>query len=1555
MKKTIVILGVFISIITANAQSFTAGNLAVFVAAASASNTTASIVELSSTVAGPAVNAYPIDGTTLPNALRFSGSATSTGYLALTNDRSLLTFTGGNTNNTLPNINTITTRAVGTFNSAGVFNLATTYTGASGQQTRGASSLFNTNWYIGDQNGLYTNGSVSASPTGNLRSVKSFGGTTYIFSASTTLSPVSTVTALSGGTLVGLPGLGLSVATRTDFYMVSSGANGSTFDVLYILDAVNATTGTILKYSLVAGNWVANGSYATSFGGFGLAAETSGGGANLFVSTGTGANTANSIIKLTDLAGYNTTININTPSNVTLFTTAAGTIIKGVSFAPVAMPTPPTVQFAALHQSVLENVGTANVTLNIANPNALVCKAIITTSVHTTATGGGVDYTLATDTVSFPALSSASQNLVVNINNDVLPENAEYVSFKIASFYNGTLGANQYHILYIRDNDYTPPTPTNEVMLQLLGSYSNGPEGTNSAEIVAYDSASQKLVIANSIGTKLDIVGFSNPLAPGPLTSINISALGNINSIAVRDGIIAVALENTSPQSNGKILFYNMTGTLISQVDAGAMPDMITFNNAGTKVYAACEGEPNAAYTLDPEGTIAVVDISGGVASVTNANVTMINFNSYDSQIASLRTAGVRIFGNNGTATVSQDFEPEYITISDDDSKAWVSLQENNALAVVNLLTNTVTSILPLGTINHSLVGNGMDASDQSSGINIANYPVRGVYMPDAIAHLNIGGTNYIFTANEGDARAYAAPNNEESRISGLTLDPTVFVDQNILKSNFMLGRLNATTKTGDTDNDGDIDEINVYGGRGFSVWSETGTLIFNSGNLLEKIIANNPTFSPYFNANHGSGAVAVKNRSDDKGPEIEGVAVANIDGDNLLFASAERLGGVFIFNIDNPASPRYVGYYNNRLAGNNPDRGAEGIIYISASASPNGNDLVILANEVSSTLTIFQVNTCASLSGTDLTFTPNDSICAGTNVTFSTPVGANTNLQWLVNNTNIGGATGTSTIVNTAGNYSLAVQNTALLCSDTTAATTITIITNPTASITTADSIACAGDQLTLDASGGTITWNNGITDNTPFTPSATDYYVATAANAFGCTALDSILVAVNSLPAVGANVTDNDICIGSSVTFNGSNAVTYTWNNGVTNNVSFTPASSNTYTVTGTDANLCSNTATVTVTVNSLPSVGATVTDNDICFGASVTFNGTNAVSYTWNNGVTNNVSFTPASTNTYTVTGTNANLCSNTATITVTVNPLPSVGATVTDNDICEGSSVTFNGTNATTYTWDNGVTNNVSFTPNSTNTYTVTGTDLNNCSNTSTVTVTVHPLPTVVANVTDNDICLGTSVTFTGSGASTYTWNNGVINGTPIVLSSTNTYIVTGTDVNACSNTSSITVTVHSLPAASINLLIDSVCFTSGSITLTGASPAGGFYSGLGVTGNIFDPSIGSGTYPITYTYTDANGCSDTDADNILVSGCLAINNENSDIIALYPNPTDAYFYIKASSNDLYSMSIIDMNGSIIRNSIVSNGQMIDITSLATGVYIVELKHENSVYRARMIKK
>ncbi len=320
-----------------HAAAFTNGNLAVLQVDASSANTTGSVVELSPTAAGQTpTNVITLDGTTSAVALRFSGSATSTGYVANSADGTLLTFTGANNTNTSANVNTLNPRAVGTLNNLGSFNLATTYTGVSNNQTRGATTLNKTTWYIGDQNGIYTNASTSASPSGNFRSIKAFGSTVYGFTSSASLAPVATISAASGGTATSLPGLAVGATSRQDFYLISSGSNGTTFDTLYVLDATSGSAGTIFKYSLVAGSWTANGSYTTAFGGFGLAATKSGTGAALFVSTGTGATITNSVIRVTDTAGFNSNIAVTTANNVTLYTAATGKIIKGVAFAPTA-------------------------------------------------------------------------------------------------------------------------------------------------------------------------------------------------------------------------------------------------------------------------------------------------------------------------------------------------------------------------------------------------------------------------------------------------------------------------------------------------------------------------------------------------------------------------------------------------------------------------------------------------------------------------------------------------------------------------------------------------------------------------------------------------------------------------------------------------------------------------------------------------------------------------------------------------------------------------------------------------------------------------------------------------------------------------------------------------------------------------------------------------------------------------------------------------------------------------------------------------------------------
>lgn len=320
----------------ANAQAFTIGNLALVQAEASASNTSATVLEFNKT----STSQSAVTTRTTPG-MRISGSATSTAYVSHSNDGTLLTFTGANSADTTSNVNTLNPRAVVTFDNAGTMNIAASYTGTSGQQTRSATTLDNTSFYIADQGGLYTNGSNAASPVGNFRAAKAFGGVVYGSQASGTVTniQVGTFSAISGGAYSGLSGL-TNNSSFQDFYMISSGSNGSSYDILYTLSATSNAAGTIAKYSLVGNSWVANGTSTTTFGGFGLAAESNGAGAYLYMTTGQGALTANNLMRVTDAAGYNSAISITSGNNLVLATAGTGKIFKGVDFTPGVVPEP---------------------------------------------------------------------------------------------------------------------------------------------------------------------------------------------------------------------------------------------------------------------------------------------------------------------------------------------------------------------------------------------------------------------------------------------------------------------------------------------------------------------------------------------------------------------------------------------------------------------------------------------------------------------------------------------------------------------------------------------------------------------------------------------------------------------------------------------------------------------------------------------------------------------------------------------------------------------------------------------------------------------------------------------------------------------------------------------------------------------------------------------------------------------------------------------------------------------------------------------------------------
>ena len=609
------------------------------------------------------------------------------------------------------------------------------------------------------------------------------------------------------------------------------------------------------------------------------------------------------------------------------------------------------VEFALASQTVGEDAATISVDLVLANgtPDSTVTVDVV---LGTFATADEpTDFSaLASETVSFSAGSSVA-SVTVTINEDTDPENDEYFSMRLENVTNSFLGEEDAHTVFIIDNDRSVDTSNNVLSLEYITSLNIGVAGDDAAEIVDYDAASQKLFVANSERNQIEIVDFSTPSAPTVGTPIDVSSFGGINSVAVYNGVVAAAIENDDKQADGTIAFYDVNGSLLSSVTAGALPDMVTFTPDGTKVLTANEGEPSDDYSVDPEGSVTIVDVSGGVANVTQANVTQVSLTSFNAQEATLKAAGVRIFGPG--ATVAMDLEPEYIALSDDGDTAWVACQENNALIVVNVANGIAMDVVPLGFKDHSVPGAGLDAEDRSGEIRIANYPIFGMYMPDAIASYEVAGTTYIVSANEGDAREYDTFE-EEDRLADLDLDETVFPDADLLQEN--IGRLTITTVDGDTDGDGDFEEIYAFGGRSFSIWNgNSGALVYDSGDDMELYISQDPTWGPFFNSTDDE--LEAKNRSDNKGPEPEAVVIGEWGGAQFAFIGLERIGGVMVYDISDPVAPSFVDYANSRdTATDGGDLAPEGLVLIQAANSPDGKDYLVVANEVSSTITVYEV-----------------------------------------------------------------------------------------------------------------------------------------------------------------------------------------------------------------------------------------------------------------------------------------------------------------------------------------------------------------------------------------------------------------------------------------------------------------------------------------------------------------------------------------------------------------------------------------------------------------------
>lgn len=505
---------------------------------------------------------------------------------------------------------------------------------------------------------------------------------------------------------------------------------------------------------------------------------------------------------------------------------------------------------------------------------------------------------------------------------------------------------------------------TAELDAQLIARYNSGafsPDG-GSAEIVVYNSARKTAYAVNGMKGTLDQIPM-NSLSSAEKSSglqtltgreINVKALvegkdadftyGDMTSVAVSpDGsLVAAALQDADYTKNGRAVLFSCSKdgslTFKSMTETGVQPDMITFTDDGSLVLTANEGEPRQGYSaegaVDPEGTVTIINVKDGSGET-------VGFGDFDGQRESLTQAGVVI---KKETSPSVDFEPEYITA--EGSTAYVSLQEANAVAVLDLNKKAFTGVYSIGFEDYSKTA--IDLNSKDGKYEAATYDnIMGIRMPDAISAFTVGSKTYLVTANEGDSRAWPVETeadvneikDKKSPVTGQKFEGKV--------TWFDVSQYDGLKEGTDY----------LFGGRSFSVLEVTESglkAVYSSGNDFEKITAE--VLPEYFNCSNDT--IELEDRTGKKGPEPEGITTGIVDGKTYAFIALERIGGIMMYDVTNPSKTEFVNYINSRDFSQDvkDDVSPEGMAFVAAEKSSTGNALLVAANEVSGTVSVYEL-----------------------------------------------------------------------------------------------------------------------------------------------------------------------------------------------------------------------------------------------------------------------------------------------------------------------------------------------------------------------------------------------------------------------------------------------------------------------------------------------------------------------------------------------------------------------------------------------------------------------
>jgi DNA-binding beta-propeller fold protein YncE len=556
---------------------------------------------------------------------------------------------------------------------------------------------------------------------------------------------------------------------------------------------------------------------------------------------------------------------------------------------------------------------------------------------------------------------------------------------------------------------------TSNLSLSLLGRYESGIFDDGGAEIPTYDPTTERVFVINANAGIADVLDVSDPTGPSKVGDIDPSGdlpsgftVGGVNSVDVYDRTVALAIEGGDVQADGRVAFYEANGNnaFLGSTQVGPLPDLVTFSPDGNSVLVSNEGEPTDDYSVDPEGSVSVIDVSGGFPG------TEVTAGFGDFSASALRNQGVRIFGPDTSA--ARDLEPEYVAVAPDNQTAYVTLQENNAIGKIDIsdpANPSVTDIFPLGYKDHSIPGNELDAIDNGT-ISIENEPLFGMYQPDAIEAYEAGGETYLVIANEGDAREYDAlfetgvltdtgggdfvieiDDDGESATENVDVDESAF-SPGVLSE---LEDLEVTARPptfgeGDVSDPGPVEELYLFGGRSYSILDSDGNIVFESGSQFEEIVRDSDDVpDQQFNADDDENNDADDDsESEASGPEPEGVAVGQVGDRTMAFVGFEEVGGVAAFDVSSPTSPTFVDYINTRdfsvgpedeiEDGDQPasaagDLAPEGLAFVSAADSPIEDGLLVVGYEVSGTTSLYSVSEADE---TTETSTPAETVSPG-------------------------------------------------------------------------------------------------------------------------------------------------------------------------------------------------------------------------------------------------------------------------------------------------------------------------------------------------------------------------------------------------------------------------------------------------------------------------------------------------------------------------------------------------------------------------------------------------